>query len=212
MGAVAASGGYYIAAEADRIYATEATITGSIGVFAAFPTVDRLLARAGVYTDGVGTTDVAGGLRPDRPLAPLLAESIQISVDKLHEDFITLVAQGRGLERAAVVPVADGRALAASDALELGLIDALGGLEEAVQGAAAIAGIEDYEVISIVPPISPQQLLLERVGDMLGQQASATLRLPAQAQWLQPWLETAEFLSGFADPRHLYMRCLSCGS
>ena len=212
MGAVAASGGYYIAAEADRIYATEATITGSIGVFAAIPTVDRLLARAGVYTDGVGTTSVAGGLRPDRPLDPLLAESIQISVDKLHEDFITLVAQGRSLAREAVVSVADGRALSASDALELGLIDALGGLEEAVEGAAEIAGIEDYQVISIVPPISPQQLLLERVGDMMGQQAASRAGWQRHTQWVQPWIETAEFLSGFADPRHLYMRCLSCGS
>ena len=104
------------------------------------------------------------------------------------------------------------RQLSASDALELGLIDALGGLEEAVEGAAEIAGIEAYRVISIVPPISPQQLLLERVGDLMGQRASVKVGWQRHTKWVQPWIETAEFLSGFADPRHLYMRCLSCGS
>jgi protease-4 len=213
MGAVAASGGYYIAAETDRIYATPATVTGSIGVFAAFPTFERLLARGGVYTDGVATTDLAGGLRPDRPLNPILAESIQLSVDKLHADFIDLVARGRGLPREAVVPVADGRALSAPDALALGLIDVLGGLEDAVDGAAELAGIEDYELISIEPPVSPQQLLLQRLDELLGFQAA---HLPIVAdgpllRWLSPLLGTVDMLSGFADPRHLYMRCLSCG-
>ena len=77
MGAIAASGGYYIAAEADEIWATPTTITGSIGVFAAFPTFERLLDRLGVNTDGVGTTELAGSLRLDRPLDPQVAATLE---------------------------------------------------------------------------------------------------------------------------------------
>ena len=81
MGAVAASGGYYIAAEADEIWATPSSITGSIGVFAAFPTFERLLERVGVFTDGVGTTELAGSLRADRPLNPQLTAALNSGVD-----------------------------------------------------------------------------------------------------------------------------------
>lgn len=211
MGAVAASGGYYIAAESDRIYATEATLTGSIGVFAAFPTVDRLLARGGIYTDGVGTTDFAGGLRPDRPLNPMLAESIQMSVNELHDEFISLVAQGRDLPVEQVTPIADGRVLAAGEALELGLVDEIGGLDSAIDGAARLAGVDDYHVIGIEPPLSPQQLLLRRVAELapLGAAPSYT-GVTAISQWLGSATETAELLGSFTDPRHLYMRCMGC--
>lgn len=218
MGSVAASGGYYIAANADRIYATEATITGSIGVFGAFPTVDRLLARGGVYTDGVGTTAVAGGLRPDRPLNPLLEGTIQQGIDKLHRDFITLVAEGRGLDESVVAPIADGRVLAAREAMSLGLVDEIGGLEDAVEGAAEIAGLDDYQLIEVLKPLSPQQLLMQRLSnlvqthDLQGTAGTRYTGLTGPARyWLAPVAETAELLSSFADPHHLYMRCLQCG-
>jgi protease-4 len=215
MGAIAASGGYYIAAESDRVYATEATLTGSIGVFAAFPTVDRLLARGGVYTDGVGTTALAGGLRPDRPINPLFSETIQVSVDATHEKFITLVADGRKLPLSEVRPIADGRVLAAQDALDLGLIDAIGGLEQAVEGAAEIAGLDDFQLIEIEPSLSPQQMMIQRLAKVAWLESTRNIGAgnvgAAAAAWLGPMRETAELLNSFADPGYLYMRCTSCG-
>ncbi|MFT7286333.1 MAG: protease-4 [Halieaceae bacterium] len=219
FGAVAASGGYYIAMATDRIVATESTITGSIGVFAAFPTVERLLARGGVYTDGVGTTSLAGGLRPDRALAPAIADALQQSVDSIYEQFVDLVADGRGLDRAAVDAVAEGRVLSATAAHKAGLLDSIGGLDAAVDVAAELAGLEEgaYSVISIDTPVSPQQLLLQQLGEILGAGRPSVLGqlLPGGAVlqgWLQPLRENAELLETLEDPQHLYMHCLVCGS
>lgn len=217
MGAIAASGGYYIAASADRIVATPATLTGSIGVFAALPTVDALLERAGVHTDGVGTTEMAGALRLDRPLNERLAAALTTSVEFTYRQFLQLVAEGRDMSTEAVDAVAQGRVWSAADAREHGLVDELGSLADAVTAAADLAQLSDYEVEHVRPPLSPRDMLLrhlaERVGSVPGWsldslRASAALGSP----WLGPVREAAELLGSLRDPGHLYMRCLTCGA
>jgi protease-4 len=221
MGSVAASGGYYIATAADRIVATPATLTGSIGVFLAFPTFENLLERGGISTDGVGTTAMAGTLRLDRPLSPELAAVMQQTVDDLYERFLGLVMESRGLERAEVDAVAQGRVLSARAALDAGLIDELGGLDEAITAAAGLAGLAegDFEILSIQPQLSPRQQFLQQLSEAMGFSltgnggvAGALLRAPLLRQWLGPVQQSAEALAEFSDPRHLYMRCLSCGT
>lgn len=215
MGNVAASGGYYIATAADRVVATPMTITGSIGVFAAFPTVDRLLARGGVFTDGVGTTAIAGGLRPDRPLSPLVADALQQSVDDLYERFLGLVMEARGMDRATVDSLAQGRVLSAGRAMRDGLVDQLGSLDTAVAEAAKLAGLTegDYDVIAIEPPFDSRQILMQQLGNVLGQRSNglAGYIAPLVATFGEPLNRAADLIESLDDPRHLYMRCLVCG-
>lgn len=212
MGSVAASGAYYIATAAQHIVATPSTLTGSIGVFAAFPTLENLLERGGVYTDGVGTTPLAGAFRLDRPLVPEVESALQQSVDSVYERFLALVMDGRGLDRAQVDAVAEGRVLSARSALAAGLVDELGGLREAAQSAARFAGLEagDYELVLIQPPITPQEQFLRELSDALGAERLSRSGLDRLARWLAPAARGLSALEGFKDPRHLYMRCLVC--
>lgn len=212
MGSVAASGAYYIATAAQHIVATPSTLTGSIGVFAAFPTLENLLERGGVYTDGVGTTPLAGGFRLDRPLVPEVESALQQSVDSVYERFLALVMDGRGLDRAQVDAVAEGRVLSARSALAAGLVDELGGLREAAQRAARFAGLEagDYELVLIQPPITPQEQFLRELSDALSAERLSRSGLDRLARWLAPAARGLSALEGFKDPRHLYMRCLVC--
>jgi len=213
MGAIAASGGYYIAAEADEIWATPSTITGSIGVFAAFPTFDRLLQRMGIYTDGVGTTDLAGSLRLDRPLNPELADALASGVQFNYGQFVKLVAQGRDLDLETASTLAQGQVWGAPDALDLKLVDKLGGLEDAIASAATRVGLKDYEVEYVELPRSTEELLLQRLAERVGS-INGWSQLPMVAslvQLLAPVTEAAAELASLQDPRHLYMRCISCG-
>jgi len=214
MGSVAASGGYYIAAEADEIWATPSSITGSIGVFAAFPTFERALERIGVFTDGVGTTELAGSLRADRPLSPQLTAALSSGVDHAYRSFLQIVADGRDMSIEEVDALAQGRVWSAQDALGNGLIDGIGTLDDAIAAAAARASLEDYEVEYAEIPRSPQELLLQRLTDRVG-------GLPAWSQsgfgaslsglW-RPVQEAAREISLLQDPGHLYTRCVSCGA
>ncbi|EED32431.1 signal peptide peptidase SppA, 67K type [gamma proteobacterium NOR5-3] len=210
MGSVAASGGYYIATAADRIIATPTTITGSIGVFAAFPTVERLLAKGGIHTDGVGTTGLAGGLRPDRALDPAVSDVLQQSVDDLYAQFLQLVSQGRSIDMETLDSIAQGRVLSARDALEAGLVDGLGSLDYAVQEAATLAGFsqDDYNVISIMPEFSSRDLLLQQLSERMG--VSRLLAVPGLALLWGPVQQSVDLLESFADPGHMYMRCMGC--
>lgn len=213
MGGVAASGGYYIAAEADEIWATPTTITGSIGVFAAIPTVEDLLSRLGVFTDGVGTTELAGSLRIDRPLNPVLAESLTSAVQFTYRKFLQIVANGRDMEIEQVDEFAQGRVWSAADALENGLVDALGDLDDAIAAAASRAELEDDYAVEFVQPYrSPQELLLEQLAGQLGawtlwRQTDTAVALKSL---LRPVAQAAEQISALQDPGNLYMRCVSC--
>jgi protease-4 len=213
MGAVAASGGYYIAAEADEIWATPSTITGSIGVFAAFPTFEDLLQRAGIYTDGVGTTKLAGSLRADRPLNPELVAALNSGVEFAYKSFVQIVAQGRDLSLAEVDPLAQGRVWSASEALQAGLIDKVGSLDDAVAAAAARANIKDYEVEYVELPLSPRDMLMRQLANRVSTLNlwTASAAYTALSGVLGPMKEAAQELAGLQDPRHLYMRCIACG-
>jgi protease-4 len=155
MGDLAASGGYYIAAPADRIFASPMTITGSIGIYAALPTLDRTLAKVGVTVDGVGTTALSGKMRLDRPMDPALRDYVQLTIEHGYETFLAHVAAGRGKTRDEVHEIAQGRVWIGNDAKRLGLVDTLGGYDDAVKAAAQLAKLPaGYAVERIEPDLT----------------------------------------------------------
>ena len=139
MGDVAASGGYWISMNADRIYADPSTITGSIGIFGLFPTANRALDKIGVHTDGVGTTKYAGAFDVTRALDPGVGSIVQSVIDKGYRDFTGKVAKARGRSIEQIDEVARGRVWSGEQAKERGLVDAFGGVEAAVADAATRA-------------------------------------------------------------------------
>ncbi len=141
MGDLAASGGYWIALAADEVIAEAATITGSIGVVAMFPGIDRALDRFGVHTGGYTTTWLAGAFDPRRPLDPRLAAMIQARVDRVYADFTGRAASARHRTPAQIDAVAQGRIWTGAQALEHGLVDRLGRFDDALQAAARRAGL-----------------------------------------------------------------------
>ena len=164
MAGVAASGGYWISATADRIVASPNTITGSIGIFGVLPNLNKALGNAGVNFDGVSSHELAGGLTLVRPLSEDMRKIIQSSINQGYHRFITLVARGRDLERAQVEEIAEGRVWSGAQALELGLVDQLGNLQDAIEAAAELSGISNnYAVKAIDPPLSPQEQLLRQL-------------------------------------------------
>jgi len=164
MGSMAASGGYWMASPADEIWASPATLTGSIGVFGLFPGFDQGLNALGIHTDGLGTTQTAGGMRADRPLNPELAKVIQMSVDNVYSDFIRHVSQGRHMDAARVRTLAEGRVWTGADAVKLGLVDKLGTLDDAIAAAAERAKLgKNYQVKRIRPKPGVRELIMENL-------------------------------------------------
>ena len=172
MGDVAASGGYWISMNADRIYADPSTITGSIGIFGLFPTANRALDKIGVHTDGVGTTKYAGAFDVTRALDPGVGAIVQSVIDKGYRDFTGKVAQARGRSVAQIDEVARGRVWSGEQAKERGLVDVLGGIDAAVADAAARAKLgkpDKYRVRYIEKMASPfSQFMGGFAGSRLG--------------------------------------------
>jgi protease-4 len=147
MGDVAASGGYWISMNANEIWAQPTTITGSIGIFGLFVTIPDALEKIGVHTDGVGTTPIAGAFDIRRPFNPQLETIITSVIQKGYRDFIGQVAEARGKSDSEIDAVARGRVWSGAQAKERGLVDKLGGLEQAIAAAAGHAGLgEDFRV------------------------------------------------------------------
>ena len=150
MGDYAASGGYYIACNADRIFANNSTITGSIGVFGVVPNNQKFLnEKLGIYIDTVNThkhSDIANGYRRlnDDELSV-----IQNVVEDIYETFITHVSEGRGISKQIVDSLGQGRVWSGTNALSIGLIDEIGGLEDAIAYAAEVSKLEDYRIITL---------------------------------------------------------------
>jgi protease-4 len=157
MATYAASGGYWISASADEIFAEPSTITGSIGIFGMMTTFERTLEYVGVRTDGVGTTELAG-MSPTRGLSPGVKQIIQMNIERGYERFINLVATERGMTAQAVDQIAQGRVWIGTQALELGLVDKLGNLQDAIEAAAGLAKLEDYDTKYIARTLSDKEL------------------------------------------------------
>ena len=155
MGDVAASGGYWISMNANRIYAEPNTITGSIGIFGMYYTVPGTLAKFGVQSDGVGTGPMAGAFDITRPLDPKVGAVIQATIDKGYRDFVGGVSKARGKSYEAIDAIAQGRVWTGRQALDRGLVDQLGGLDAAVAEAARLAKLgKDYPVRYVEAPQS----------------------------------------------------------
>jgi protease-4 len=208
MGTIAASGGYWIAAEADEIWALPTTLTGSIGAFSAFPTIEGIVEYIGVTVDGVGTTPLAGAASLNRGLSPEMASIVQALAYGAYDDFIELVASGRDMSEQAVREVADGLVWTGAEAAERGLIDELGGLDEAVAAAARLAGVEEWRTARTRVPPSFESVLLQELSRSFGLVAAP----------LGGWFESLvgafkpaiKSLSSLRDPMHVYAQCLPC--
>lgn len=167
MGDVAASGGYYISCNADTILASPVTITGSIGVFGVLPNAQKFFNnKLGITFDGVKTNAYSDmGTNITRPLTPEEFSIIQDEVDDIYSDFIGKVSDGRRISREQVDSIGQGRVWSGTDAKNIGLIDEFGGLEKAIEIAAAKAGITDYRISHLPAKKDPfEQIMQELMG------------------------------------------------
>jgi len=212
MNSVAASGGYMIALAADEIWATETTLTGSIGIFGMLPTFDRSLERLGLNVDGFGTTKLSGAVNFGRPLDDNVKRIMQANIEHGYDDFISKVAKGRDMSKAAVDQVARGRVWIAQDALEHGLIDKIGSFDAAIEQAATLANIDDYAVKYLEKELSfKEQFAINFFTN------AKTLGFDwPQAKWkkgvsgkvVKAIEAQINKLNQYNDPRGVYMDCL----
>ncbi len=208
MGEVAASGVYWIAADADEIWASPVTLTGSIGIFAAIPTFENSLSELGIYSDGVGTTSLAAALDLTRPLAPLLKKAIDINLQHGYEQFLNIVSKGRSITNEEIRTVAEGRVFDGRKALELGLVDKLGTLEDAISSAANLAQLDDYSATYIRRPLSVKEEFFQIFSSsMMDTLISATIP-PVIIKTLGQLIRPVTEIMLFNDPKGLYAHCL----
>ncbi len=214
MSSVAASGGYWMAVAADEIWASPTTITGSIGIFAAMPTFDRTLDSLGIHTDGVGTTRLSGALDITRPLNPLLADMLQHSIEHGYQQFIQRVSEGRNMDPQVVEKIAQGRVWAGKTALELGLVDKLGDLKDAIGSAATMAQLDEYDIVYVEQPLSAKEHLLKKLIRLI--LSVFGTEHPRERQLVDRFtnfvLDDGDLaiLLQLNDPQNLYALCLNC--
>ncbi len=210
---VAASGGYYIAMEADQIWSEPTSITGSIGVFGMTATFERTLDKLGVASDGVATSPLAGAMHPERALAPETREVLQLGVAHAYRDFVGRVAKARNKAPADIEAIAEGRVWIGTEAQKIGLVDRLGGVESAVKAAAVLAKLPAgrYGVSWREKELSwRERVLRELRADGQGLARTVGL-LPAPpsivARALGGAARELRSLGSLDDPRHLYAYC-----
>ena len=172
MGDVAASGGYYISCKADTIVANPTTITGSIGVFGMLLNLEKMMEnKLGITTDRVKTNQYADLGSPTRALTTSERDIIQNQVERIYDTFITNVSEGRNMTKAEVDAIGQGRVWTGEDAKELGLVDVLGGLEDAIEIAADMANLENYRISNFPKLKNP----IEEIFEDLGAQVTTSL-------------------------------------
>ena len=208
MGTVAASGGYWIAAEADEIWASETTITGSIGIFGAIPTFEDTLENLGIHHDGTGTTRLASGLNLTQPFPPLLAETIQLSIERGYRQFLSIVAGGRKIDPSVMDSIAEGRVFDGKKAQQLGLVDKLGTMQDAIAAAARIAGISDYSAEVLHKPLSIKNKLLQQFTmQIVALLKPNHISLEPLGRFYRLFAPLQQVLQ-FNDPQGIYAHCM----
>lgn len=206
MGTLAASGAYWVSAGAEQIIASPFTLTGSIGIFGIVPTFEGSIAKIGITSDGTGTTKLAGAEDPTRPLSPELRETIQLSVEEGYGRFVNIVAEGRDMTHEEAIDLARGKIWDGARAQELGLVDKIGDLEEAISTAAELAGLGEFTPVYIQEHTSSGEKLLQKLGNW-----SAALSKHHAATYF-PQIAVLRnrlpFLSFSGDPANIYAHCL----
>ena len=210
---VAASGGYYIAMDADEIWAEPTTITGSIGVFGIVPTFQKTLAKIGIASDGVETSALAGAMHLERSIDPAAREVLQLGVEHAYHDFVGRVAGARHRAPEAIEQVAEGRVWAATEAQKLGLVDQLGDVDKAVESAAKRAHLRagrygtswrSKELTwkeTFIRQLHAEASTVGRNLGLLEPEPSVIGHIVGAAE------RQLRSLAAFNDPRHVYYYC-----
>lgn len=211
MSTLAASGGYWVSMDANKIFAEPTTITGSIGIFGMIPTFAEPLNKIGVHTDGVGTTPLAGALRIDRPLGPEIKTLFQLQIEKGYRNFIEGVAKGRKIPVEQVNSIARGRVWSGKAAKELGLVDELGSFGDAETALATIAQLEpgSYRINELQPD---RDFFKQFVGDLFGSRSRIDLSqllaaLPGGKALAAPADALGDAVKRLDDPKRIYAIC-----
>ncbi|MFM8362354.1 MAG: signal peptide peptidase SppA, partial [Haliscomenobacter sp.] len=187
MGDYAASGGYYIACQADSIFAEPNTITGSIGVFRIVPSLEHTLSdKVGVRFDSVKTGPFAAGLNVFFDHSPEEARKMQASTEQMYEVFLGHVAKGRGMVRDSVHAIAQGRVWSGRDALGIGLVDRIGGLNAAVQSAAKLARLKGYRIAEYPAVMDPIQQIIKEFSGQKDEEVRAARIVQREVPELYP--------------------------
>lgn len=205
MGDIAASGGVWVTTHSDEIWAKPETLTGSIGVYGIVPTLDGIYEWAGIQVDGTSSTK-AGEWDERLPMPDYVTNSIQASIDNTYKKFVTKVAENRKLSYKEILSVAGGRIWSGEKALQLGLVDKIGDLNDAIESAANIAGIEDFKTISYSKEMDPLDIFISELLKNL----DAQIDLNNQGQMLMKFLDTHY---GFINPDkkiNVAVYCFEC--
>ena len=224
MGSMAASGGYWIATPADQIWASESTITGSIGIFGLYPTFEDSFEKLGLSTDGIGTTELSGAFAVGNELPELAENILQSMLEDGYNDFITLVAESRNMTLDEVDAIAQGRVWSGEDAYNLGLVDNIGNLDDAINAAAELAGLERFETRLIEQQLTPgQQLIRDLTNSVYFHAAVEKFVKQPRGIFTSSFNPTSllggfyqevnrdlEELLGYNDPQGLYLQCQEC--
>jgi protease-4 len=164
MGNYAASGGYYISAAGTKIYASPTTISGSIGVFGLIPNAGKLMEqKLGITTETVNTNENSDFPSIYRPMKVYEKEAMQTSIEKIYSDFVSKVAQGRKMSFGNVDSIGQGRVWTGTSAKKIGLVDEMGGLKDAISGAAELAGIDTYSVRELPELVDPYTKIINQL-------------------------------------------------
>ncbi|MGP9800920.1 signal peptide peptidase SppA [Rheinheimera sp. NSM] len=218
MGAVAASGGYWIAAPANEIWAAPTTITGSIGIFGLLHTAEQAMPTLGLNVDGVGTTELAGlsaGLPLFKGLEPKAKDLFQLLIERGYTEFLTMVGENRNMTNTEVDKVAQGRVWTGRKAQELGLVDKLGTIDDAIKAAADKAGLSSYDVKVVQHKLTPaEQMIKDLLGEAKAQGWLPQTAISAEQKLLgkltQQLKQDFVLLNQFNDPNGVYSYCVSC--
>ena len=204
MGDIAASGGVWVTTSSDEIFAEEDTLTGSIGVYGIVPTLDGIYDWAGIKVDGTSSTKSAEW--DERQAMPdYVKNAIQASIENTYKKFVSKVAENRGMDYEEVLPIAGGRIWAGYKALELGLVDKIGGLDEAVKSAAKRAEIEDYEIKNYKKPMDPFEVFLNELLDNINIDINVDPRLKLINNSLQKHQKLLE-----PENKNILLYCFEC--
>ncbi len=211
MSGYAASGGYWIATTANKIFAANSTVTGSIGTFILFPTFEDSLNELGVHSDGVGTTSLSGAFNAFGKINPVLQRTLEQSVKHTYGKFLGLVAEGREMSVAEVDEIAQGRVWAGTTAVELGLVDAIGSLADAITSAALLADLDQYEVIYLEKELSTRERLLEQLlSNTLSIVYKATGEASGSWRMLGKMPRELDSLIHMSRAPGIYSQCIYC--